>query len=135
MILSCFKKAFSYLEGVLCVCVCVCVQLKQKCVYDVKTIVQSITQGARNELEQLRAIWVWLCNNIGEFAEIDNPNLHPALFHKVLLLYLSSFLFLFIFYIFLYGLEAGAKCGTFNINNGMSLQSMMWVGFLATQKS
>ncbi|XP_047201610.1 kyphoscoliosis peptidase [Girardinichthys multiradiatus] len=39
-------------------------ELKQKCVYDVKTIVQSITQGARNELEQLRAIWVWLCNNI-----------------------------------------------------------------------
>ncbi|XP_015253406.1 PREDICTED: kyphoscoliosis peptidase [Cyprinodon variegatus] len=39
-------------------------ELKQKCVYDVKTIVQSITQGTRNELEQLRAIWVWLCNNI-----------------------------------------------------------------------
>ncbi|XP_012727574.2 kyphoscoliosis peptidase [Fundulus heteroclitus] len=39
-------------------------ELKQKCVYDVKTIVKSITQGARNELEQLRAIWVWLCNNI-----------------------------------------------------------------------
>ncbi|KAK9534123.1 hypothetical protein VZT92_009192 [Zoarces viviparus] len=38
--------------------------LKGKCVYDVKTIVQSITQGARNELEKLRAIWVWLCNNI-----------------------------------------------------------------------
>uniref|UniRef100_A0A3Q2QEY6 Kyphoscoliosis peptidase n=1 Tax=Fundulus heteroclitus TaxID=8078 RepID=A0A3Q2QEY6_FUNHE len=39
-------------------------ELKQKCVCDVKTIVKSITQGARNELEQLRAIWVWLCNNI-----------------------------------------------------------------------
>ncbi|XP_053700623.1 kyphoscoliosis peptidase [Synchiropus splendidus] len=39
-------------------------ELKQKCVYDVKKIVQSITQGARNELEKLRAIWVWLCYNI-----------------------------------------------------------------------
>ncbi|XP_043998733.1 kyphoscoliosis peptidase [Gambusia affinis] len=39
-------------------------ELKLKRVYDVKTIVQSITQGCRNELEQLRAIWVWLCNNI-----------------------------------------------------------------------
>ncbi|XP_078134222.1 kyphoscoliosis peptidase [Sander vitreus] len=39
-------------------------ELKDKCVYDVKTIVQSITQGARNELERLRAIWVWLCHNI-----------------------------------------------------------------------
>ncbi|XP_069575661.1 kyphoscoliosis peptidase [Brachyistius frenatus] len=39
-------------------------ELKEKCVYDVKTIVQSITLGARNELEKLRAIWVWLCHNI-----------------------------------------------------------------------
>ncbi|XP_035529723.1 kyphoscoliosis peptidase [Morone saxatilis] len=39
-------------------------ELKEKCVYDVKMIVQSITQGARNELEKLRAIWVWLCHNI-----------------------------------------------------------------------
>lgn len=38
--------------------------------YDVKTIVQSITQGARNELEKLRAIWVWLCHNIGEINEL-----------------------------------------------------------------
>lgn len=43
-------------------------QLKEKCVYDVKTIVKSITQGARNELERLRAIWVWLCHNIGGFT-------------------------------------------------------------------
>lgn len=42
-------------------------QLKEKCVYDVKTIVQSITQGARTELERLRAIWVWLCHNIGGY--------------------------------------------------------------------
>ncbi|XP_027857402.1 kyphoscoliosis peptidase [Xiphophorus couchianus] len=39
-------------------------ELKLKRVYDVKTIVQSVTQGCRNELEQLRTIWVWLCNNI-----------------------------------------------------------------------
>ncbi|XP_008281409.1 kyphoscoliosis peptidase [Stegastes partitus] len=39
-------------------------ELKEKRVYDVKAIVQSITLGARNELEKLRAIWVWLCNNI-----------------------------------------------------------------------
>ncbi|TNN51997.1 Kyphoscoliosis peptidase [Liparis tanakae] len=39
--------------------------LKEKCVYDVKTIVQSITHGARSELERLRAIWSWLCQNIG----------------------------------------------------------------------
>ncbi|XP_041810362.1 kyphoscoliosis peptidase [Chelmon rostratus] len=39
-------------------------ELKEKCVYDVKLIVQSITKGARNELERLRAIWVWLCHNI-----------------------------------------------------------------------
>lgn len=40
-------------------------QLKEKRVHDVKVIVQSITQGARSELERLRAIWVWLCHNIG----------------------------------------------------------------------
>ncbi|KAL6105908.1 uncharacterized protein ACO6RY_07324 [Pungitius sinensis] len=39
-------------------------ELKEKCVYDVKSIVQTITHGARNELERLRAIWVWLCHNI-----------------------------------------------------------------------
>ncbi|KAM9356175.1 kyphoscoliosis peptidase [Pholidichthys leucotaenia] len=39
-------------------------ELKEKCIYDVKTIVQSITRGARTELEKLRAIWVWLCHNI-----------------------------------------------------------------------
>ncbi|KAL7379713.1 hypothetical protein ABVT39_004559 [Epinephelus coioides] len=39
-------------------------ELKEKRVYDVKTIAQCITQGARNELERLRAIWVWLCHNI-----------------------------------------------------------------------
>lgn len=39
--------------------------MKEKCVYDVKVIVQNITKGARNELEKLRAIWAWLCHNIG----------------------------------------------------------------------
>lgn len=46
-------------------------QLKDKCVYDVKTIVQNITQGSRTDLERLRAIWVWLCNNIGRLTEFD----------------------------------------------------------------
>lgn len=35
--------------------------------YDIKVIVQNITKGARNELERLRAIWVWLCHNIGGY--------------------------------------------------------------------
>ncbi|KAK9534207.1 hypothetical protein VZT92_009267 [Zoarces viviparus] len=39
-------------------------ELKDTCVYDVKTIVQTITQGSRTELERLRCIWVWLCHNI-----------------------------------------------------------------------
>lgn len=42
-------------------------QLKEKRVHDVKVIVQNITKGARNELERLRAIWVWLCHNIGAY--------------------------------------------------------------------
>lgn len=42
-------------------------QLKENRVYDVKVIVQNITKGARNELERLRAIWVWLCHNIGGY--------------------------------------------------------------------
>lgn len=43
-------------------------ELKEKCVYNVKTIVQSITKEARTELEKLRAIWVWLCHNIGNYS-------------------------------------------------------------------
>ncbi|KAM8915797.1 kyphoscoliosis peptidase [Spinachia spinachia] len=39
-------------------------ELREQGVYDVKSIVQSITHGARDELERLRAIWVWLCHNI-----------------------------------------------------------------------
>lgn len=44
-------------------------QLREKRVYDVETIVRNITRGARNELERLRAIWVWLCHNIGGFNQ------------------------------------------------------------------
>lgn len=50
-------------------CTCTCfgvLQLKEKRVFDIKTIVQNIISGARNELERLRAVWVWLCHNIGE---------------------------------------------------------------------
>ncbi|KAM4625252.1 kyphoscoliosis peptidase [Polymixia lowei] len=39
-------------------------ELRERHVFEVKTIAQSITQGARNELERIRAIWVWLCHNI-----------------------------------------------------------------------
>ncbi|XP_010877623.2 uncharacterized protein ky [Esox lucius] len=39
-------------------------QLKEKCVFDIQTIAQRVTQGAKTELERLRAIWVWLCHNI-----------------------------------------------------------------------
>ncbi|KAM9707654.1 kyphoscoliosis peptidase isoform 1-T3 [Menidia menidia] len=39
-------------------------ELKEKRVHEVKAIVQSITHGAGNDLERLRAIWVWLCHNI-----------------------------------------------------------------------
>ncbi|KAF6718361.1 Kyphoscoliosis peptidase [Oryzias melastigma] len=39
-------------------------ELKGKHVYDVKTIVHNITRESRDELERLRAIWVWLCHNI-----------------------------------------------------------------------
>lgn len=52
----------AHLEQLFCLRV---LQLKEKRVYDVKVIVQNITKGARNELEKLRAIWVWLCHNIG----------------------------------------------------------------------
>lgn len=48
-------------------------QLKEKRVHDVKVIVEKITKGARNELEKLRAIWVWLCHNIGACSP-DGPS-------------------------------------------------------------
>lgn len=47
-------------------------QLKEKRVYDVKEIVRNITEGARSELEKLRAIWVWLCHSIGGWATPAN---------------------------------------------------------------
>ena len=57
-------------------CFAVWFQLKQKCVYEVKTIAQIITQEAQTELERLRAIWVWLCHNIGGFGSSPDPP-HP----------------------------------------------------------
>ncbi|KAJ7988839.1 hypothetical protein DPEC_G00313350 [Dallia pectoralis] len=39
-------------------------ELKEKCVFDIQTVAQRVTQGAKTELERLRAIWVWLCHNI-----------------------------------------------------------------------
>lgn len=43
-------------------------QLKENRVHDVQVIVRNIVGGARNELERLRAVWVWLCHNIGEYG-------------------------------------------------------------------
>lgn len=62
-------QKLNYLIFVPVIVIACVLQLRAKCVYDVKTIVQSITQGARNELEKLRAIWVWLCHNIGEIEK------------------------------------------------------------------
>ncbi|XP_077419840.1 kyphoscoliosis peptidase [Vanacampus margaritifer] len=39
-------------------------ELKEKRVHDVAAIVQSIASIAKNELEKIRTIWVWLCHNI-----------------------------------------------------------------------
>ncbi|KAL7890169.1 hypothetical protein AOLI_G00024270 [Acnodon oligacanthus] len=39
-------------------------ELKEQGVFSAQSIARTITQGARNELEKLRAIWVWLCHNI-----------------------------------------------------------------------
>lgn len=82
------KLVFLNLTMYMYLCMCL-VQLKQKCVYDVKTIVQSITQEAKNELEQLRAIWVWLCNNIGELTKTHNPNLYYSI---IIIIYFFIFL-------------------------------------------
>uniref|UniRef100_W5KYK6 Uncharacterized LOC103044048 n=1 Tax=Astyanax mexicanus TaxID=7994 RepID=W5KYK6_ASTMX len=39
-------------------------ELKEQGVFSAQSIARAITQGAINELEKLRAIWVWLCHNI-----------------------------------------------------------------------
>ncbi|XP_036406882.1 kyphoscoliosis peptidase-like [Megalops cyprinoides] len=39
-------------------------QLREQKVFSVQAIAQAITHEATSELERLRAIWVWLCNNI-----------------------------------------------------------------------
>ncbi|KAL0969525.1 hypothetical protein UPYG_G00228390 [Umbra pygmaea] len=39
-------------------------ELKDQCVGDTQTIAQRVIQGARTDLEKVRAIWVWLCHNI-----------------------------------------------------------------------
>ena len=40
-------------------------QLRSKKIYSVQMITQAITEGAQTELQKLRAIWTWLCHNIG----------------------------------------------------------------------
>ncbi|CAB1337462.1 unnamed protein product [Coregonus sp. 'balchen'] len=39
-------------------------ELRSQRIFSVPTITQTITEGAQNELEKLRAIWIWLCHNI-----------------------------------------------------------------------
>ncbi|KAK6299123.1 hypothetical protein J4Q44_G00306330 [Coregonus suidteri] len=39
-------------------------KLRSQRIFSVPTITQTITEGAQNELEKLRAIWIWLCHNI-----------------------------------------------------------------------
>ncbi|KAI5606825.1 kyphoscoliosis peptidase isoform X1 [Silurus asotus] len=39
-------------------------ELKEQAVFSPQSIARIITQGAKNELEKIRAIWVWLCHNI-----------------------------------------------------------------------
>lgn len=41
-------------------------QLREKRVHDVAAIVLNIASVAKSDLEKIRAIWVWLCHNIGE---------------------------------------------------------------------
>ncbi|XP_062852431.1 kyphoscoliosis peptidase [Trichomycterus rosablanca] len=38
--------------------------LKEQGVFSAQSIAHAITQGAKDELEKIRAIWVWLCHNI-----------------------------------------------------------------------
>lgn len=42
------------------------VQLKSKKIFSVQTIARTITKGTSTDLERLRAIWIWLCHNIGQ---------------------------------------------------------------------
>lgn len=47
------------------------VQLKSKKIFSVQTIARTITKGTSTDLERLRAIWIWLCNNIGQFSSLS----------------------------------------------------------------
>ncbi|TSW48761.1 Kyphoscoliosis peptidase [Bagarius yarrelli] len=41
--------------------------LKEQGVFSPQSIARVITQEAKNELEKIRAIWVWLCHQIGKY--------------------------------------------------------------------
>ncbi|KAG9338553.1 hypothetical protein JZ751_025611 [Albula glossodonta] len=51
-------------EGICCVPVHAVFQLREQRVFSAQTIAQGITHTAKSDLERLRAIWVWLCDNI-----------------------------------------------------------------------
>lgn len=54
-------------------------QLKEQGVFSPQSIARVITQGARNELEKIRAIWVWLCQNIGKYIHTFSMKLQENL--------------------------------------------------------
>lgn len=56
-------KAVAYL---ICNVITYVVQLKKKKIFSVQSIARTITKGSSTDLERLRAIWIWLCNNIGQ---------------------------------------------------------------------
>ncbi|XP_051503684.1 kyphoscoliosis peptidase [Myxocyprinus asiaticus] len=39
-------------------------ELRELEVFSAQNIARAVTEGARNDLEKLRAIWIWLCHNI-----------------------------------------------------------------------
>jgi len=39
--------------------------LRELEVFDAQKIACAVTEGSRNDLEKLRAAWIWICHNIG----------------------------------------------------------------------
>ncbi|KAA0717795.1 Kyphoscoliosis peptidase [Triplophysa tibetana] len=39
-------------------------ELRELEVFNAQSIARAVTEGARNDLEKLRAVWIWLCHNI-----------------------------------------------------------------------
>lgn len=56
---------------------CCLLQLRKRKIFSVNAITQAITAGAATNLQKLRAIWIWLCHNIGW---LYNLNRHSVLY-------------------------------------------------------